>query len=144
MAEEDAEMQEAKAEQIENAAEMEDAEEAEAEIDPETKERLAFPEAAIVRIMRKHLDGEKMIRKEVKLAMNKWLAKICSNVAKEMNKFPYVVMNLNEFKEGIKVYEKLEEFHSEKDRILAHMDAIKRDIDRLERDLGKVKEELIG
>ncbi|MFH1977910.1 MAG: histone-like protein [Candidatus Aenigmatarchaeota archaeon] len=112
--------------------------------DLDAKEKLAFPTAAIVRVMKKRLDKEKMIRKEVKVAMNKWLERMCTNVAKEMNKFPYVVMNLNEFKEGTRIYEDLENFGKEKNRILAHLDAMKKDIGRLERDLGKVEEDLIG
>lgn len=109
----------------------------------EKKERLAFPEACIVRIMKGHMDKEKMIKKEVKVAMNKWLEKLCSNVAKTMNTFPYVMMTKSEFSRGIKVYETLEEFEKEKQRILAHMDAMKKDIERLERDLGKTEQEVL-
>jgi len=109
----------------------------------ETGVKLAFPEAAIVRVMKKHLDNEKMIKKDVKVAMNKWLEKMCAIVSKQMNKFPYVMMNINEFKEGIQTFERLAEFELEKNRILAHMDAIKQDIGKLERDLGKVEEELV-
>ncbi|MFH1445421.1 MAG: histone-like protein [Nanoarchaeota archaeon] len=106
----------------------------------EIDDKLAFPEASIVRIMKKHLDNEKMIKKEVKVAMNKWLEKVCANVAKEMNKVPYVMMNLHEFKEGTRVYDILEDFDHEKKRILAHMAAMKMDIEKLERDLGKVED----
>jgi histone H3/H4 len=108
-----------------------------------TDERLAFPEACIVRIMKRHMDKEKMIKKEVKTAMNKWLEKLCANVAKNMNKFPYVMMTKSEFSRGIKVYDTLEEFEKEKQRILAHMDAMKKDIERLERDLGKTEQEVM-
>jgi len=116
-----------------------------AEEGQESKERsdLAFPEAAVVRIMKKHLDPEKMIKKDVKVAMNKWLEKMCATATRQMNKFPYVMMNINEFKEGIKIFETLAEFEKEKSRILAHMDAIKQDIGKLERDLGKVEEEIM-
>ena len=110
------------------------------EIDDE-KEKLPFPTAAVVRIMRSKLDREKMIKKEVKIAMNKWLAGMCEKVSREMNRFPYVTMNLNEFNEGKRVYEMLENFGKEKERILAHLDAIKKDIERLERDLGKEEED---
>ncbi|MEM5812626.1 MAG: hypothetical protein QW286_02805 [Candidatus Aenigmatarchaeota archaeon] len=110
----------------------------EEESTPEEESKYAFPEAAVVRLMKKHLDKEKMIKKEVKIAMNQWLEKVCSNVVREMNKFPYVMVTLNEFKQGIKVYESLEEFDMEKQRILAHLEAIKKDIERLERDLGKL------
>jgi hypothetical protein len=75
--------------------------------------------------------------------MNKWLGDMCAQVSKEMNKFPYVMMHLNEFKEAKRVYEDLENFQKEKDRILAHMDAIKKDIEKLERDLGKEEGEVI-
>ena len=105
---------------------------------PEEESRYAFPEAAVVRVMKKHLDREKMVKKEVKVAMNQWLEKACANIAKEMNKVPYVMVTLNEFKQGVKVYDSLEEFDMEKQRILAHMEAIKKDIERLERDLGKL------
>jgi len=128
-------------EEIPKEEKIEQSEESDDEIDE--KEKLAFPTAAIVRVMKRKLDKEKMIRKEVKVAMNKWLERMCLNVAKQMNKFPYVVMNMNEFKDGVKVYEDLENFDKEKDRILAHMNAIKKDIQRLERDLGKVEEDLL-
>jgi len=83
---------------------------------PEEESRYAFPEAAVVRVMKRHLDREKMIKKEVKIAMNQWLEKACANIAKEMNKVPYVMVTLNEFKQGVKVYESLEEFDMEKQR----------------------------
>ena len=107
----------------------------------EKKEKLAFPVAAVVRLMKRNLDKEKILKKEVKIAMNKWLEHVCRKVSREMNKFPYVTMSINEFKEGTRVYDSLENFDKDKQRILAHMDAIKKDIERLERDLGKVKDE---
>lgn len=103
----------------------------------------AFPEAAIVRVMKKHLDKEKMIKKEVKVNMNKWLEQMCAQVAKNMNQYPYVMMTLSEFRQGKKIYDTLEDFDSEKQRILSHFDAIKKDIERLEKDLGKVEEEVL-
>jgi histone H3/H4 len=106
-------------------------------------EKGAFPEAAVVRVMKKHLDKEKMVRREVKRAMNKWLEDICETVSKRMNKIPYTMVSLNEFKEGIKVFETLQEFDKEKQRILAHLEAMKQDIYRLERDLGKAEDEVM-
>jgi len=112
---------------------------------PAEQERVfvAFPEAAVVRVMKKHMDKEKMIKKEVKVSMNKWLEQMCAQVSKNMNNYPYVMMTLSEFRQGKKIYDTLEEFDSEKQRILSHFDAIKRDIERLEKDLGKVEEEVM-
>lgn len=109
----------------------------------EPQEKLAFPEAAIVRVMKRNMDKEKMIKKAVKVGMNKWLEQMCSQVSKNMNQFPYVMMTLSEFRQGKQVYETLEEFEKEKQRILAHLDAMKKDIERLERDLGKVEKDVI-
>ena len=104
-------------------------------------EKLPFPTAAVVRLMKAHMDGDKMIKKDVKVAMNKWLGAMCARVAKEMNKFPYVMMHRHEFEHAKRQFEDLENFEHEKQRILAHMEAIKQDIKRLERDLGKKEEE---
>jgi histone H3/H4 len=109
----------------------------------EEKTNTAFPEAAVVRVMKKHMDKEKMIKKEVKIHMNKWLEQMCANVSKNMNNFPYVMMTLSEFRQGKKIYDTLEEFDSEKQRILSHLDAMKKDIERLEKDLGKVEEDVM-
>ncbi len=116
----------------------------EEEISEEEAEKLPFPAAAVVRIMKANMDNEKMIKKDVKIAMNKWLGQMCARVSREMNRFPYVMMHLNEFNEGKRVYEDLEGFDREKKRILAHFDAMKRDIERLERDLGKVEEDVMS
>ena len=109
----------------------------------EPQEKMAFPEAAVVRIMKRHMDKEKMIKKEVKVNMNKWLEQLCAQVARNMNQFPYVMMTISEFRQGKKIYDTLEEFDAEKERILSHLDAMKKDIERLERDLGKVEKDVI-
>ncbi|MBU0953108.1 MAG: NFYB/HAP3 family transcription factor subunit [Nanoarchaeota archaeon] len=113
----------------------------EEEISEEEDEKMPFPTAAVVRLMKKNLDSDKMIKKEVKIAMNKWLAKLAESVSHEMNKVPYTMLHLHEFKSAIAMYENLEEFKKEKDRILAHLDAIKADIAKLERDLGRLDPE---
>lgn len=92
--------------------------------------------------MKSHMDNEKMIKKEVKLAMNKWLGNLCVNVSKEMNKFPYVMMHLHEFQQATAQYTDMDNFQKEKDRILSHLDAIKKDIEKLERDLGKREDDV--
>ena len=126
--------------------EPEEEKELEGEEEPseEEEEKLAFPTAAVVRVMRRCLDKEKMIRKEVKIAMNKRLERMCETVTKEMNKAPYVMVSLHDFRDAIEVFETLERFQKEKERILAHMEAIKKDIEMLEHELGKEKSEILS
>ena len=106
----------------------------------EAKEKLPFPTACIVRLMRAHLDRDKIIKKDVKIGMNKWLGGLVARVSKDLNKLPYTTIHLHEFRDTIQLYIELENFDKEKERILAHLEAIKQDIKRLERDLGKVEE----
>jgi len=113
----------------------------EEEVSAEEEARLPFPTAAVVRIMKANMDREKMVRKEVKVEMNKWLGRLCAKVSREMNKFPYVMMGLNELKEGRRVFDDLENFDRDKKRILAHFESIKKDVEKLERDLGKEEED---
>ena len=133
----------AEPEETQEEPKEEDTEENNEEEDEEldAKEKLPFPTAAVVRLMKSHLDKDKMIKKDVKVAMNKWLGEMCAKVAKGMNKFPYVMMHRHEFEHAKRPYEDLENFEHEKQRILAHFEAIKHDIKRLERDLGKKEDE---
>ena len=99
--------------------------------------KLPFPTAPIVRLMRKHLDKDKLIKKEVKDEMNKWLGNLCEKVTKNMNEKPYTTVDLNTFKEAIKMYKDLEEMEKEKNRVIAHLEKIKQDCDALIRDLDR-------
>ncbi len=114
--------------------------EEEVSAEEEAKEKLPFPTACIVRLMRAQLDKDKIIKKDVKIGMNKWLGNLVARVAKDLNKLPYTTLHLHEFRDAIQVYLDLENFDKEKERILAHLEAMKQDIKRLERDLGKVEE----
>jgi hypothetical protein len=87
--------------------------------------------------MRKNLDKDKLIKKEVKDEMNKWLGNLCAKVTKEMNEKPYTTVDLNTFKEAVKMYNDLEEMEKEKERVIAHLEKIKHDCDSLIRDLDR-------
>ena len=107
----------------------------EEEVDEE-KSNLPFPMAPIVRVMKSNLDTHKLIRKQVKEQMNLWLAKICSEVSKEMNISPYPTVDVPLFRQAIQKYENVEELKREKERIVVAMQKIKLDCDSLIRDLG--------
>jgi len=92
--------------------------------------------APIVRVMKSNLDTHKLIRKQVKEQMNLWLAKICSEVSKEMNISPYPTVDVPLFRQAIQKYENVEELKREKERIVVAMQKIKLDCDSLIRDLG--------
>jgi hypothetical protein len=103
----------------------------------EETEELPFPTAPIVRLMKKHLDKDKLIKKQVKDEMNKWLADICEKVTKQMNTKPYTTVDISTFKEAIHVYNGIEDMEKEKTRIVANLEKIKQDCDALIRDLDR-------
>ncbi|MDI6825740.1 MAG: NFYB/HAP3 family transcription factor subunit [Candidatus Aenigmarchaeota archaeon] len=103
----------------------------------EKTESLPLPTAPIIKIMRKNLDKNKLIKKEVKEGMNKWLAGMCERVTKKMNEKPYASVDISTFKEAIQIYNDVEEMEKEKQRILASLEKIKQDCDALIRDLDR-------
>ena len=104
---------------------------------PEKTVSLPLPTAPIIRIMKKNLDKNKLIKKEVKEEMNKWLAEMCQKITKKMNEKPYASVDLSAFKEAVNIYNSIEEVDREKQRIIASLDKIKQDCDSLMRDLDR-------
>ena len=51
----------------------------------EDDEKLPFAKAEVVRLMKQHLDDDKMIRERVKVEMNKFLGDVLANVCKQLN-----------------------------------------------------------
>jgi histone H3/H4 len=103
----------------------------------EKTEALPLPAAPIIRIMKKNLDKDKLIKKEVKEGMNKWLAEMCEKATKKMNTKPYASVDLSAFKEAIDIYNSIEEVEKEKQRIMVSLEKIKQDCDSLMRDLDR-------
>lgn len=129
-------------ENIENEVEnLENEEEIEAEnMDEETEEliedeKLPFAKAEVVRLMKKYLDDDKMIRDRVKVEMNKFLGEVLANVCKQLNQYPYSTIEYDMFKEAAYAYRNLERINEEKIRILKHLEAIKADCDALSMDV---------
>lgn len=101
------------------------------------KKNLPLPMAPIVRLMKKSMDKEKLIKSQVKVGMNEWLASVCESVSKEMNKTPYTSIDYTNFKQAIQAYEDVEEMKREKERIIVSLQKIKEDCDSLIRDLDR-------
>jgi len=101
------------------------------------EEELPLPMAPLVRLMKKNLDKDKLIKSQVKISMNKWLGEMCERVSRAMNLNPYTSIDLAAFKEAIKTYEDLEEMQKEKERIVVSLEKIKQDCDSLIRDINR-------
>lgn len=125
------EIEETEVENIENEENFEENEEYLSEDD----EKLPFAKAEVVRLMKQHLDDDKMIRERVKVEMNKFLGDVLANVCKQLNDYPYSTVEYEMLKESTYPYTNIERINEEKIRILKHLDAIKADCDALSMDV---------
>lgn len=123
-------------EEIQNTQENME-EEAEEVQEEEEAEDLPFAKAEVVRLMKQHLDSDKMIRERVKVEMNKFLGDVLEKVCKQLNEYPYTTIEYEMLKESIYPYKNVERINEEKERILKHLDAIKADCDALSLDVRR-------
>ena len=107
------------------------------EIAEEDDEKLPFAKAEVVRLMKKNLDDDKMIRERVKVEMNIFLGEVLKNVCKQLNEYPYTTIEYEMLKESIYPYTNIERINQEKERILLHLEAIKADCNALAMDVQR-------
>ncbi len=98
-------------------------EEAEEEEIPEDK--LPFPRATIVNMLRKHLSRGKQIKGQVKDEMNLWLGKMVERIAKKMDSHPYAYVDGGMLREAVEPYETVQEIELENERIIKQLESIK-------------------
>ena len=103
----------------------------------EEGEDLPFAKAEVVRLMKRNLDKDKMIRERVKVEMNKFLGEVLERVCEQLNDYPYTTIEYEMLKESIYPYTNIKRINEEKFRILKHLEAIKADCDALTMDVKK-------
>ncbi len=103
--------------------------------EPEEDESLPFPNARVVAVMKKYLSKDKMIRSEVKKAMNRFLEEIVADVCKRMDEFPYAMIDYWMFEKAIEPYKRLDKLEAEKERLVKHLEAIEKDIEIMKKDI---------
>ncbi|MBN1940893.1 MAG: hypothetical protein JW772_01790 [Candidatus Diapherotrites archaeon] len=101
---------------------MEEIEESGEEI-PEDK--LPFPRATIVNMLRKNLSKGKQIKGQVKDEMNVWLGKMVERIAQKMDSHPYTYVDGGMLREAIEPYETVQDIEKEKERIIKQLEAVK-------------------
>ena len=97
----------------------------------EDEQKFPFPMGTVVRLMRGHLDSDKMISRKVKEEMNLFLGKLLEDLTTKMNDNPYVTVDEVMFREAVKPYENMKSIELEKKRIIKTLEKIKADCDVL-------------
>jgi hypothetical protein len=104
---------------------------------PEDDEKLPFPNARVVRLMRESLDANKQIKSVVKKEMNLFLGRIVTTICKKMNEFDYSYADYGMFKQAIETFENIQTIELEKIRIIKALEKIKADCDVLVNDVER-------
>lgn len=76
----------------------------EAEEEELEKLELPFPNARIVRILKKNFQKEHQIRRDVKIAANELLGKILGDIAKAMDNEEFYTLSIEHFNKASKKY----------------------------------------
>jgi len=103
----------------------------------EDDEKLPFPNARVVRLMRESLDPNKQIKSVVKKEMNLFLGRIVQTICKKMNEFDYSYVDYGMFKQAIETFENIQTIELEKIRIIKALEKIKADCDVLVNDVER-------
>ncbi len=103
----------------------------------EDDEKLPFPNARVVRLMRESLDPNKQIKSVVKKEMNLFLGRIVTTICKKMNEFDYSYVDYGMFKQSIETFENIQTIELEKIRIIKALEKIKADCDVLVNDVER-------
>jgi hypothetical protein len=88
-------------------------------------EKLPFPKATIVNMVRKNLSSGKQIKGTVKNEMNLWLGRIVERISKKLDAYPYSYVDLSMLREAIEPYENMQDIEKEKERIIKQLESIK-------------------
>ncbi|MBN2127160.1 MAG: hypothetical protein JW703_02075 [Candidatus Diapherotrites archaeon] len=88
-------------------------------------DKLPFPKATIVNMLRKHLRSGKQIKGTVKNEMNLWLGKMVERIAKKLDAHPYSYVDGSMLRDAIEPYENIQDIEIEKERIIKQLEVVK-------------------
>jgi hypothetical protein len=99
-------------------------------------ESVPFPRARVVRLMRDEIK-DKIIRSEVKEAMNMWLGDLTKKLAKEMGATQYASVSLSDFQRATKPYDMMEDIIKDEQRLMLSVQKLREDTDHIIRELNR-------
>lgn len=99
-------------------------------------EPLPFPRARVVSLMRDVIK-DKIIRSEVKEAMNLWLGALMKKLAREMGNTQYGSVGIADFQRATKPYDMIEDIVKDELRLITTTEKLRADSDHIMRELQR-------
>jgi hypothetical protein len=94
-------------EELEARKAQQEAKEDEDDVSEEEDERLPFANARIVRILKANLKREHQVKRDVKLAANKLVGEILSDIAQSMDQEEYFTLSIEHFNKAARKYKEI-------------------------------------
>jgi len=113
---------------------------AESELSPELEEKLPFPTARVVRLMKENLTKPHQIRAEVKIAANEFVGAILADIAKEMDKEEVFTLTTEHFNKAVKKYRMIEYQQKRIDRVKKLLEKQRAEIDEVVTEIDLTRE----
>jgi hypothetical protein len=79
----------------------------EEEVAAEEEERLPFPNARVVKIVRDNFANDHIIKREVKVAANVLLGEILADISRSMDSQPYATLSIEHFNAAARKYREI-------------------------------------
>ncbi|MDD2678528.1 MAG: hypothetical protein PHT91_04085 [Candidatus Nanoarchaeia archaeon] len=111
--------------------------EIEEDLNEEEEAKMAFANAEIVRLIKNNLPEGRMIKKRVKVAMNKFLEEIATEVCQKLAKEPYTYIEIDMLERAMEPYKNIKSLEVEKNRIIANLNKIKAECDVMIDDINR-------
>ena len=110
------------------------------ELSPELDEKLPFPTARVVRIIKENMEKPHQIRAEVKIAANEFLGDILKDLAREMDKEEIFTLNTEHFNKAVKKYKMISYQQKRIDRIKKLLEKQRAEIDEIVAEIDLTRE----
>ena len=110
------------------------------ELPPEEEEKLPFPTARVVRIIKENMAKPHQIRAEVKVAANEFLGDILKDIAREMDKEEIFTLNTEHFNKAVKKYKMIEYQQKRIDRVKKLLEKQRAEIDEVVTEIDLTRE----
>jgi len=111
--------------------------EVEEDLNEEEEAKMAFANAEIVRLLKSNLPEGRMIKKRVKVAMNKFLEEIATEICQKLAKEPYTYIEIDMLERALEPYKNIKSLEVEKNRIIANLSKIKAECDVMIDDINR-------
>ncbi|MHA1827036.1 MAG: hypothetical protein ACTSX6_00160 [Candidatus Heimdallarchaeaceae archaeon] len=97
----------------------------------DNEEKLPFPSARVLSIMKKHLSKKHMLSREVKIEVNKFLGSVLEDISKELEKDEEGILYLHNLEKALRKYKTIDLQRKKMEKVMKLLEKQKAEIDEI-------------